>query len=194
MREYIEPTESPLSYEELQTFFVQGEKCNIRAITIQDAPSIYENANDPSIYKKRLTRQKDGEYTEQDAYYFVDYVNDEHKKNHKRVFGIEVDGKVVWVVSITKNDSPYDKTVYMGAWIGTKYRGKWYPVEALRLLQNNAKKLFPGLIRLEARLFETNTALPHILEQLWFVLEAKLENRIVYNGNIMDEVIRRKSI
>jgi len=95
MKEYIEPTESPLSYEELQTFFVQGETCNIRAITIDDAPSIFENANDPTIYKKRLTRQKDSEYTEQDAYYFVDYVFEQHQKDVKRIFGIEVDGKIV---------------------------------------------------------------------------------------------------
>lgn len=194
MREYIQPTTSPLSYEQLQTFFVQGETCNIRAITTEDAPSIYENANDPTIYKKRLTRQKDGEYTEQDAYYFVDYVNEEHKKNHKRVFGIEVDGKVVGVVSITRNEFPYDKTVYMGVWIGKNYRGKNYPVEALRLLVDNAKKLFPDLIRLESRIFETNKAIPHILEQLQFTLEAKLHNRIVYNGNIMDEAIWSKEV
>jgi len=62
------------------------------------------------------------------------------------------------------------------------------------MLEENATKLFPNLIRLESRIFETNKAVPHILEQLGFVLEAKLSSRIVYNNNIMDELIYFKKV
>ncbi len=178
-------------YDELKDFTIEWKHCRLRSVTPQDAHDLYLWASNPLIYKKRLTRKKEW-YDEQDAMYFVDYVDAEHQKSQKRVLWIEYDGHIVWVVSLTKNEFPYDFTAYLWIWVNPAYHGKGIAKEAVSLMVDNAKQLFPDLIRIEARLFETNEVIPHILEKLEFVKEAKLHNRIKYNNQVMDEIIYAK--
>jgi malate dehydrogenase (quinone) len=191
-RAYQAPTQAPLSYEQLSSLELQGKNCKLRAVTQEDAESIFNNANDPSIYGKRLTRQKKGSYELEDAQQFVDYTMQEHQKNHKRILGIEVDGEIVGMMSLTRNEFPYDHTAYTGTWVGTAHRGKWLAQEAMQLMCDNARLIFPDLIRLEARIFEGNEVVPHILEKVGFHKEATLQNRIVHQGLIKDEFIYTK--
>ncbi len=171
---------------------MQGKNCKLRAVTQADAESIFNNANDPSIYGKRLTWQKSGSYELADAQQFVDYTMQEHQKNHKRILGIEVDGEIVGMMSLTRNEFPYDHTAYTGTWVGTAHRGKWLALEAMQLMCDNARLIFPDLIRLEARIFEGNHVVPHILEKVGFHQEASLQNRIVHQGLIKNEYIWTK--
>lgn len=182
---------SAMLYDELKDFQIIWKTCTLRSITPNDAHDIFLWASNPSIYKKRLTWKKEW-YDEQDAAYFIDYVDSEHQKVQKRVLWIEVDGHIGWVVSLTKNEFPYDRTAFLWVWLNPTYQGRWVAKEAVLLITDNAKKLFPDLIRIEARLFETNEVIPHILEKLNFIKEAKLHNRIEYNGKIMDEIIYAK--
>ena len=182
---------SAMLYDELKDFVIEWKVCRLRSITPTDAHDIYLWASNPAIYKKRLTWKKEW-YDEQDAGYFVDYIDSEHQKMQKRVLGIEYNWHIVWVVSLTKNEFPYDCTAYLGVWVNPAFQGKGIAKESVSLIVDNAKKLFPDLIRIEARLFESNDIIPYILEKLDFVKEAKLHNRIVYNGRIMDEIIYAK--
>ncbi len=193
MEKYIEQSDQWLSYEELQSLRIEGDKCNLRAIAPSDALSIYWNANNPAIYKKWLTWHKD-EYTPQDAAYFVDYVDGQHQKNHKRVLWVEVDGKIIGIVSVTKNEFPYHKTAYYGSRIGVNHQWNGYATAAMKLLDENVKRLFPDLIRVEARIFENNQIMPKLLKHIWLELEATLKNRIVYQWNVMNEQIFSKGI
>ena len=56
---HLEQNEVGLSFEELCSLTLQGSVCKLRAVTPDDAQSIYENANDPTVYKKRLTWTKE---------------------------------------------------------------------------------------------------------------------------------------
>lgn len=62
----------------------------------------------------------------------------------------------------------------------------------MQLMCDNARLIFPDLIRLEARIFEGNHVVPHILEKVGFHQEASLQNRIVHQGLIKNEYIWTK--
>ena len=190
---YLEQNEVGLSFEEICDLVLEGSVCKLRAVTPDDAPSIYENANDPTVYKKRLTWAKEW-YDLEDAQCFVDYAISEHQKPEKRMLGIEVNSEIVWVTSITRNRYPYNKTAYVSIWIGKKARGTGAAKDALQLICDNALRLFPDLIRLEAKIFESNKALPHILEEIGFVLEGKHEKMILYQQQILDELVYKKIV
>ena len=182
---------SAMLYDELKDFQIIWKTCTLRSINPNDAHDIYLWASNPAIYKKRLTWKKEW-YDEQDAAYFIDYVDSEHQKVQKRVLWIDVEWHIAGIVSLTKNEFPYDCTAFLWVWLNPTYQGRGIAKEAVLLMTDNAKVIFPDLIRIEARLFETNEVIPHILEKLDFVKEAKLHNRIKYNDKVMDEIIYAK--
>ncbi len=190
---HLEENEIGLAYQELCNLVLEGNTCKLRAVTPDDAQSIHENANDPSVYEKRLSWKKQW-YDLDDAQRFVDYANQEHQKAEKRMLGIEVDGKIVWVTSITRNKYPYNKTAYVSIRLWQSARGKWVAREAMQLISDNALSLFPDLIRLEAKIFETNKALPKILEQIGFLFEGRHEAPILYKWQILDELVYKKIV
>lgn len=190
---HLEQNEVGLLFEELCDLVLEWSRCKLRVVTPNDAQAIHENANDATVYKKRLTWAKEG-YDLDDAYQFVDYATGEHQKPEKRMLGIEVDGKIIWVTSITRNRYPYNKTAYVSIWVGKSARGTGAAKEAMQLICDNALRLFPDLIRLEAKIFESNKALPKILEQIGFLFEAKHEAAIFYQQQILDELVYKKIV
>lgn len=178
-------------YEQLKDLVIEWHQCRLRSIQASDIHDIYLGASHPEVYQKRLTRKKEW-YDIQDAACFIDYVDSEHQKAQKRILWIEFKGKIVGIVSLTKNEFPYDVSAFLWVWVNPEFQGKWLAKEALSLLVDNALQLFPNLIRIEARLFASNVAIPNILDKLWFIKEAKLHNRILYKWQIMDEIMYAK--
>lgn len=180
-----------MNHTELKHFQLNWEKCKIRILAPSDAMDIYNAASDPKIYRTRLKWKKDS-YDIDDAQVFIKEAEEFYKWNQKRIFGIEYNGKIVWVTSITKYPFPSENTALFWAWIWVEYQGKGIYKEARTLITNHVKDIFPEITRLEARLFESNKIIPHVLEQLWYVKEATLKNRINFRWKIMDEIIYAK--
>jgi len=151
----------------------------------QDSQTIFQAVIDSkheiSPWFSWLTPQ----YCQIDANDFVTLQIDNWNKNLEYTFTIKnIQGSLLGIIGLHIFD-PQNDVASIGYWIHTKYTGKGYCTQALRLLINNALKPL-NLIRIELLIATKNIASQRVAEKAGGIFEATLKNRIRLNGLAVD--------
>jgi RimJ/RimL family protein N-acetyltransferase len=79
----------------------------------------------------------------------------------------------------------YRKTAEIGYWIAEPYWGRGIATEAVRLLKHYAFASF-DILRLQAEVFQHNTASMRVLQKNGFMQEAIHHRAVIKNGVLMN--------
>lgn len=75
-------------------------------------------------------------YTDDHAAYFIDMANKEEEEGHGIFRGIEVDGRLVGVISAEGKQDVYSRDAEVGYYLDPEYQGKGIMAEALKELSS----------------------------------------------------------
>lgn len=163
---------------------IQSKRLTLRELRKSDAKSLYENANDYSVY--RYTLHIPHPYALQDAENFIEKSRRDASSGKSYALGIELRQarKVIGVMSVEPKDWE-NRTGEIGYWIGRGYWNKGLGSEALGKMAEFCFKDL-GLDYLYAKVLEPNAASARMLEKCGFVQDKEhggsvLKGRVRYN-------------
>jgi len=99
-----------------------------------------------------------------------------------------VDGSACGGIGFYILDDVYRRTARIGYWLGEPHWGRGIATEALGALTTFAFSRF-DFARIEATVFEWNTASGRVLEKAGYTLEARLRMRATKDGRTVDELL-----
>jgi RimJ/RimL family protein N-acetyltransferase len=167
-------------------------KVKLRPFTTEDLDAMIYHANNPKV-AANLTDAFPSPYTKESGLLFLERVM---KQDPAEVLAIEVDGEVVGNIGIHPQQDVNRLNAELGYFIGEDHWGKGIATEAIKLMVKYAFDHF-DLQRIFARPFGTNIASQKVLQKTGFVLEARIPEILIKNGQLEDELffgIRRKDI
>jgi RimJ/RimL family protein N-acetyltransferase len=103
-------------------------------------------------------------------------------------FAIDVAGQAVGGIGIDVFDDVQRLTAEIGYWLGEPHWGRGLATAAVRMMTTYAFQTF-GLERLQASVFEGNSASMRVLEKCGYALEGRLSRSIVKDGRVMDSFL-----
>jgi ribosomal-protein-alanine N-acetyltransferase len=148
---------------------LSGKLCRLRPYRRGDEAAICSVADDFMV-ARWMTQRFPHPYTRTDADRWVETAT---RDSPPRYFAIEVDGMLAGGAGFEPHGGERAGTAEFGYWLGRAYWGRGIGTDAARVLTEHALERV-GLRRLEARVFEQNSASARVLEKCGFVLEAKL--------------------
>ena len=98
---------------------------------------------------------------------------------------IVADGEPVGGVGLIRQGDTERLTGIVGYWLGPNVWGRGYATEALGALVAHAFA-HTDVVRLEAKVFESNPASCRVLEKAGFTREARLRRAVVKDGAVLD--------
>lgn len=167
-------------------------KVKLRPFTQEDLDAMVYHANNPKV-AANLTDAFPSPYTRESGLLFLERVM---KQDPAEVLAIEVDGEVVGNIGIHPQQDVNRLNAELGYFIGEEHWGKGIATEAIKLMVRYAFDHF-DLQRIFARPFGTNIASQKVLQKAGFILEARIPEILIKNGQLEDELffgIRRKDI
>jgi [ribosomal protein S5]-alanine N-acetyltransferase len=156
----------------------------LRPLTGADAASFASHANNPNI-ARYMSDAFPHPFTVEHAQRFIANAMS-HEPN--RIFAIEVNGEAAGGIGIHPQAGMYTMNAELGYWLAEPYWRKGIISAAIKKIVNYAFETFP-INRIYARPFGNNPASQKVLEKAGFTLEAKLENTILKNDELLDELI-----
>ena len=121
-------------------------------------------------------------YTREDAEYYIKLCRFDKWELSR---AIELDGKIVGSVSLSREGDVSVKTSELGYWVGENFWGQGIATAAVKkICAFGFEKL--ELVRIYANVFEKNFASMRVLEKCGFELEGRLRKAIFKNGVIQD--------
>ncbi|MBV6652495.1 MAG: GNAT family N-acetyltransferase [Mameliella sp.] len=160
---------------------ITGDTIRLRRLQEKDAKGLARYANNPKIAANLMDRFPEP-YTEAKAKAFIVYAQDAETES---VFGIELNGEVIGVISLLFKPDIYAVSAELGYWIGEPYWGKGIIKEALRLIVKHAFKDLKHS-RVFANVFHTNAASQKALEKTGFVLEGVAHKAAFKKGVLLN--------
>jgi RimJ/RimL family protein N-acetyltransferase len=159
-----------------------GSRLVLRPWRDGDQASLQKNANNPNV-ARNLGAFFPNPYTLEHA---LDWVR-KHRDGPEsdRDFAICVDGEAVGGIGCHPGNGIYACRATIGYWLGEEYWGRGIATEALQLLTQHAFARL-DLARLEATVFEWNTASCRVLEKVGYEREALLRKSAVKDGQVID--------
>ena len=125
-------------------------------------------------------------YTRENAEFFIkDCINNDINNILK---AITVNVKAVGSISVIKLNDVNRKTAEIGYWIGEEFQNKGIMKKAVKMVIIEAFERM-DIVRIEAKIFETNIPSRKVLQNNGFKLEGRKEKSIFKNGKIMDSLI-----
>ena len=103
-------------------------------------------------------------------------------------FAIAVDGKAVGGIGFHPGKDVGRRTAEIGYWLGEPYWGRGIVSEALRAVTEHAFAKH-DLVRLQAHVFEWNTASARVLEKAGYTREARLRKSVTKEGRTVDSYL-----
>lgn len=146
-------------------------RVTIRPYHPTDAPESAQQANDPAI-AANMRNTFPSPYALQDAEHFInDVALARTSASPLQPEGIHLhyalcrssDGAFVGGIGLKPLRDVEARTLEVGYWVGREHRGKGYAAEAVRAFSGWALETFPGVLRLEASVFEGNGASEAVL-------------------------------
>lgn len=160
---------------------VNGSSLRLRGLQEGDAGDLARYANNRKIWKQ-VRDQFPIPYTLDDA---RNYIRFAASRADMHIFGMEVNGAVVGVISIEVKADIYRKNGELGFWLGEPFWNKGITTEAIGMITELGFKNL-RLNRLYAEVFENNPASAHALEKNGFNLEARLAQAAYKDGRFLD--------
>lgn len=100
-------------------------------------------------------------------------------------WAIVVGGEAGGVIGLQFKTDVYRRTAVIGYWLGEPLWGRGITTEAVRRITAYAFEQL-DMARVEAEVFEWNSASCRVLEKAGFVREARLRKAIIKNGQLID--------
>lgn len=160
------------------------ESIKLRAWKITDIGRLVELADNINI-SKNMVDAFPSPYTKEAGLKFIEMAMSE---TPVRILAVEVNGDIAGSVGIHPQQDIMRLNAELGYWFGEPYWGKGIATNAVRQVIDYAFKNFE-INRLFARPFGTNKASQRVLEKAGFILEARIKQSIIKNGQLLDELI-----
>ena len=160
------------------------ERCTIRPWRLDDAESLAKHANDRKVWLG-LRDLFPHPYTIDDAHEFL------QKKiigQSATIFCIEINGAAVGGIGIHPGQDVHRHTATLGYWLGAEFWGRGIMTEAVAALTDFCFENFP-LRRISAEVFANNPASARVLEKAGFILEGRLRNHVLKDGELLDSLL-----
>ena len=160
------------------------KKCTIRPWRLDDAESIAKHANNRKVWLAVRDRFPHP-YTFQDAHEFLQRATTEQPEMK---FCIEIEGVAVGGIGVHPGEDVHRHTATMGYWLSEQYWGRGTMTEAVTAVTNFCFENFP-LRRISAEVFANNPASARMLEKAGFILEGRLRNHVLKDGELLDSLL-----
>jgi [ribosomal protein S5]-alanine N-acetyltransferase len=164
--------------------FVMTDKVQIRPWVHDDAAALVAGINNKRIWDN-LRDYIPHPYSLADA---GDYIAQQQGVNPAQNFAILFDGVLAGGAGIILKEDIYRKTAEIGYWIAEPYWGRGIATEAVKLLKAYTFATF-DIVRLQAEVFEHNTASMKVLQKNGFTQEAIHCRAVVKNGVLLDDYL-----
>jgi ribosomal-protein-alanine N-acetyltransferase len=164
------------------------ERCTIRPWRLDDAESLARHANNRNVWFA-LRDAFPHPYTTEDAHKFLEAAV---KSDPKTSFCIEVDNAAVGAIGIRIGQDVHRHTAKLGYWLGEDFWRRGIMTEAVAALSDVCFENF-SLRRISAEVFANNPASARVLEKAGFVLEGRLRNKVMKDGEILDSFVYAKT-
>jgi ribosomal-protein-alanine N-acetyltransferase len=162
-------------------------KCTIRPWRLDDAASIARHANNRKVWLAVRDRFPHP-YTMQDGHEFLQRAITEQPEMK---FCIEIEGAAVGGIGVHPGEDVHRHTATMGYWLGEEFWGHGIMTEAVTAVTNFCFENFP-LRRISAEVFANNPASARVLEKAGFILEGRLRNHVLKDGQVLDSLLYAK--
>lgn len=150
-----------------------------------DLDSLVHHANNPEI-AKNLTNQFPHPYTHEKGKAFIEYAR---QNNPANIMAIVINGKAVGGIGIHPQTDIMCRNAELGYWLSQDYWGHGIVTAAVKQMVDYGFENWKDISRIYARPFGTNIASQKVLEKSGFKLEARFENTILKNGEMLDELV-----
>ena len=162
-----------------------GQKCHLRALALEDAPSMRQYADNEAV-ARNLFEGFPHPYTLEDAQQWCSV--GAHLPEMGFVWGIEVEHQIVGCISLRPDSGWMRCNAEVGYWIGEPYWRQGRVSEALMLVTDWAWRALPDLTRIYAPIFAWNTGSQGVARRCGFSKEADLKRSAIKSGKVIDRV------
>jgi [ribosomal protein S5]-alanine N-acetyltransferase len=158
--------------------------CAIRSWRISDEDALVRHADDREVWIN-LRDRFPHPYTAADAHAWLRLVAETTPETN---FAIAVDGEAVGGVGITLNGDVFRRSAEIGYWLGKRFWGRGIATAVVQAMTDWAFAHF-DLCRLDAGVFEWNSASARVLERAGYVLEGRLHKSVTKDGRTIDQFL-----
>lgn len=166
------------------------KRCTIRDCRLSDAESLAKHANNRNV-SINLRDRFPYPYTIEDAKSFLERVV--AQKIPEQIFCIEVDGSLVGTIGLHRGEDVHRLTAEFGYFIGEEFWGRGIMSEVVPAFVDHCFSEF-SLKRMFAMPHSSNPASARVLEKSGFVLEGRLKNNVIKDGQILDSLLYAKTM
>ena len=160
------------------------KSCTIRPWRLDDAESLAKHANNRRVWLA-LRDAFPHPYTANDANKFLQNATTAQPTTN---FCIEVDGVAVGGIGIHLGRDVHRHTAEFGYWLAEEFWRRSIMTEAVGAFTDFCFDKF-SLHRIYAEPFANNPASARVLEKAGFVLEGRLKNNVVKDGELLDSLM-----
>ena len=153
----------------------------LRRWTLADVDELVALADNKKI-ADNLRDRFPNPYTHEDAEFYIQLCRRDRWELSRAV---ELDGKIVGCISLSRENDVSAKTSELGYWIGENFWGRGIATAAVKKICTFGFEEL-GLVRIFAIVFEKNFASMRVLEKCGFEREGRLRKAIFKNGAIQD--------
>ena len=175
------------SYDMIQPIDLNTNGVCIRCYTHNDVFTIASYANNERI-ASQLRDHFPHPYTVADAARWIDGVISKYPQTQ---FALATADEAIGGIGLELQHDIYRQGAEIGYWLGECFWGKGIMSRAVTAFCDFAFGFFP-LIRIYARVFDTNLASARILQKSGFKLEGRLNRSVLKNGCVFDELLYAK--
>ena len=153
----------------------------LRAFEEGDIESIVKYANNRKV-AQTLEDRFPHPYGRIDAAAWLESLAKQDPLTH---FAIATEEEAIGSIGMNLRHDVYFRTGEIGYWLGEPFWGRGIATSAVRALSRWAFLSF-DLVRLQARVFDSNSASRKVLEKAGFTYEGRLRQAATKNGKTMD--------
>lgn len=161
-----------------------GEYC-IRSYEDGDVSSLARHANNRKVWIT-LTDQFPHPYTEEASKGWIEHVRSQEQETH---FAIADNNEAFGCVGFSFGQDIQCKTAALGYWIGEAYWQRGIMSKVGRAFTDYIFTNYTEIVRIQAEVFEGNTASGRVLEKAGFLLEARLRKSVFKDAKLLDGMI-----
>lgn len=158
------------------------ERCELRPLLPEDAPSLAQMANDITVWRN-LRDMFPHPYTLEHAERFIEHASSQSPTCHR---AIVIDGRAVGTIGLKLGTDVERISAEVGYWLGAPYRGRGVMTEVIHAFTDEAFEIF-SLSRIFALPFAHNVPSCRALEKAGYVLEGVLRRSCIKEGRIIDQ-------
>ncbi len=160
------------------------KSCTIRPWRLDDAESLAKHANNRGIWL-RVRDLFPHPYTIDDAHEFLQKKITEQSAS---VFCIEIDGAAVGGIGVHPGQDVHRYSATMGYWLGEEFWGRGIMTDVVIAVTDFCFENSP-IRRISAEVFANNPASARVLEKAGYILEGRLKNHVIKNGEVLDSLL-----